>query len=103
MNIRRKLAEWFYSPGAFGLWCALDDVEHWQLREGEAFYRSKFDHNGYNEPKYVVCMCTTKASEFDGARRTPKFTGWFERRFLWRKFKRMNNRRVLFMITRLEQ
>lgn len=101
MNIRQTLAQWFYSPGAYGLWLALDDVENWQVREGEAFYRSKFT-GGYDEAKYVVCITTTKASQFDGARRTPKFLGWFERRLLWRKFKSMNSRRVLFMITRLE-
>jgi hypothetical protein len=101
MNIRQTMAQWFYSPGAYGLWLALDDVDNWQLRNGEAFYKSKLT-GGYDDPKYVICMNTTSAGCFDGSRRTPKFTGRFERRFLWRKFNRMNNLKVLYSITRLE-
>lgn len=105
MTIRQTLAQWFYSPGAYGLWLALDDVENWNInsRENEAFYVRGCKRSGDPyEPKYLVCMRASNAWKFDGSRATPPFLGRFERHFLWRKYKTMNNRRMLFVLTRLE-
>lgn len=103
MSIRQKLAQWFYSPGAYGLWVALDDVDNWKIETHKAFYRSS-SVDRYGNFSYVACMWIANgAFSFNGYDETPKFLGWFERHFIWRKFRRLNNRRMLFRFTRLEE
>lgn len=107
MNIRRKLAEWFYSPGAFGLWCALDDADNWTTEEHVAEYkRANEDPSTYRRKPSVATMWTGSGPFFfDGysERGTPKFLGFLERWPLWFKFKKLNNRKMLFRFTRLEE
>jgi hypothetical protein len=115
MNIKQTLAQWFYSPGAYGLWVALDDVEHWDHWAGEVWeYR--------RDNKTIARLNGGSRWGLDGYERdTPKFLGRFERHFLWPKFKALrkrkkqlkrekaraqhaeNNRHMLYVFTRLEE
>lgn len=106
MNIRQTLAQWFYSPGAYGLWLALDDVENWEISEYVARYRpGPEDPRTYKRTAVVTMWIANGPGNFDGRPEdgTPKFLGWYERRWLWKKLKKINNRRMLFRFTRLEE
>jgi hypothetical protein len=119
MTIRQTLAQWFYSPGAYGLWLALDDVENWRVEDSIAYYRPKVSNRHGLE---FVDKCTAAiyigggGFYFDGhmINNTPKFLGLLERHFLWRRFRQMSarrkqrdrvesNREMLFRFTRLEE
>jgi hypothetical protein len=108
MNIRQTLAQWFYSPGAYGLWVALDDVENWEYRrEGEYLVyldrTGKKDHYGDRTTVAVIYVGHGPfAFNGDPSKGTPKFVGLLERWPLWFKYKRLNNRRMLYRFTRLE-
>jgi hypothetical protein len=107
MNIRQTLAQWFYSPGAYGLWLALDDVENWTWDEHTAHYRAPPSNpSTYRDPPAVCTMWIANGrSHFDGypSKGTPKFLGWYERRWLWSKFRTIRNRQMLYRFTRLEE
>jgi hypothetical protein len=69
MNIKQTLAQWFYSPGAYGLWLALDDVENWEHWAGEVWeYR--------RDNKTIARLNGGSRWGLDGHERdTPKFLG----------------------------
>jgi hypothetical protein len=104
MNIRQTLAQWFYSPGAYGLWLALDDVDNWHITRRYAAYRAT--HITYDEDavKAVLVMNIRDGGfGFNGWGSTPRFVGLLERHVLWRKYKKLNGRKILYTIMRLDQ
>lgn len=105
MSIRQRIAQWFYSPGAYGLWVALDNPDDWTVGDHTAVYRQGAEDPHTFKQKCVATMwIASGAFFFDGYadRGTPKFLGKFERHLLWRKFMKLNNRKMLFRFTRLE-
>lgn len=101
MNIRQTIAQWFYSPGAYGLWLALDDVENWRQYMGDIW---NYDPRPDRTRESVVAQLKTGSPfRFNGYDKTPPFLGPIERWPLYFKFKKIRNRQMLYRFTRLEE
>lgn len=99
MTIKQTIAQWFYSPGAYGLWLALDDVENWEPYIGNVWHYKR----DRRRDTVVASMYVGSPFGFDGYDKTHRFLGFIERWPLYFKFKKIRNRQMLYRFTRLEE
>jgi hypothetical protein len=100
MKLSHRIASWFYSPGAFALWCALGNPKEWSVTSDGIQHRQhsdlEFDFNANcGDIGYIIfARWWAEYLGFDTRYKEHRFLGWFERLFLYGRAVRVRNKLV---------